>query len=163
MKKHRHYWKSAGMSGKIAYEVCRCEKKRERPTTKAERQHIKEMWRNAGRIHKLYHAFMKRFMDGTLTFKGQGYELSQRIERWAKHHPEVKQVRCDDSYHAGSDLFLIPHATDREYHGTTVVYVPQCTGEKPIEFFLYPVGHHEPLQRALADIKREHKRKRGWN
>lgn len=38
------------------------------------------------------------------------------------------------------------------YMGTTAVVIPQCTGEKPLEFFLYPCDRDE-LIAALVSIR----------
>lgn len=58
---------------------------------------------------------------------------------------------CDDTYFASSNLVLIEHASKTEYMGTTVVFIPQCTGEDPVEFFLYP-GHRECLVKFLKSL-----------
>ena len=93
-----------------------------------------------------------RFRTSNLVYKWSGFELAKRIEKWAKKWPnDIKIVRCDDAYHAGSDLVLIEHKAPVNYMGTTVLYIPQCTGEQPIEFFLYPC-HREELVKALNHI-----------
>ena len=86
------------------------------------------------------------------------HELSERIEQYTKKHPEIIVTRVDDNYFAGSDLVLIPHNDDKtkEYFGTTVVYVPQCTGEDPIRFFLYP-WHARGLLRALGQLQKTYR------
>lgn len=101
-------------------------------------------------IHRVWHDFAKRFMDNEgRTFKGAGHTFMARVNRWAKKYPDdVVIVGCDDAYYASSDLVLIEHKTETDYHGITVVYMPQCTGESPIAFFLYP-GHRDGLLSAL--------------
>jgi hypothetical protein len=92
-------------------------------------------------VHLVYHRFRRRFGDekSSLGFKTKGHKLMKAIEQWAKRYPtEVQILSCDDSFYAGSMLVLIEHRSVIDYMGTTVVYVPQCTGEQPIEFFLYP-------------------------
>lgn len=93
-----------------------------------------------------------RFRTSNLVYKWSGFELAKRIEKWAKRWPnDIKIVGCDDAYHAGSDLVLIEHKAPVNYMGTTVLYIPQCTSEQPIEFFLYPY-HRKELVRALQYI-----------
>lgn len=109
--------------------------------------------------HKFQHAFLQRDEQGNVdpyandwTFHGGANWAG--VERFAKRYPnDVWLVRCDDAHHASSDLILVDHKTRDQYMGTTVVYVPQCTGEKPIQFFLYP-SHRFRLAGALDTISR---------
>jgi hypothetical protein len=134
-------------------------------------------------IHAIWHDFQRRFYrtkfgrgwkkskNGTLVrtkreylvpdsyaptherFRWYGYDLMQRIEKWAAQFPhDVRVVGCDDSYHSGSDLVLIEHRTRDQYMGTTVVYLPQCSGDPPAQFFLYP-GHRDDLVCALQSVR----------
>lgn len=99
----------------------------------------------AHRVHKTHNGF-----------KWTGYELMQRFDKFAKKHPEVTICGCDDSYHACSYICLIPHRTDSQLWGTTVVIVPQMGPFPPTEIFLYP-GHSEGLIEALTSIVKEAK------
>lgn len=104
-------------------------------------------------VHDVWHDFRKRFMND-LTFKYKGYELMQKVTRWAKKYPaDVQIVGVDDNHFCGSDLVLIDSKTRDTYMGTSVVYIPQCSGEDPIQFFLYP-SHREALLAALTTIKK---------
>jgi hypothetical protein len=76
-----------------------------------------------------------------------------RVARWAKKYPEdVRIVGVDDSYYSGSDLVLIEHRGKVGYHGTTVIFIAQCSGDPPVRFFLYP-SHRDSLMAALMAIK----------
>jgi hypothetical protein len=110
-------------------------------------------------VHLIWHRFVKAFMKDKLKpgtsveeFKYTGYDLMKRVERWAKHYPtQVFVSRCDDAIFAGSLLVCIEHASKNSYHGTSVLYIPQCTGEPPIIFFLYP-GHRKELMGVLKKL-----------
>lgn len=78
----------------------------------------------------------------------------ERIEKWAKKYPgDVRFVSCDDDYHASGMLVLIEHRARASYMGTTAVFVPQCTGEPPVRFFLYP-RHTDRLIAALQKVRK---------
>jgi hypothetical protein len=44
------------------------------------------------------------------------------------------------------------------YWGTTFLYVPQCTGEPPIEFFFYD-NHAQSFLSVMKKIAGKHRRK----
>ena len=83
--------------------------------------------------------------------KAIGYDAICRMDKFVKKNPDVIDVRCDDSVHAGSDLYLIPHENKDEYWGTTVLFIPQCTNVQN-EFFLYP-NHLNKLIEELKKIQ----------
>lgn len=123
-------------------------------------------------IHALYHGFCKKFQKSVkhllpedrwikigkktikyryeLKWKWKGYELMDRVEEWAKKHPEVTIAHVDDDYFAGSDVVFIPHKSEKKFMGTTVLYIPQLTGEDPISFFMYP-GHARSMLRGIEN------------
>jgi predicted RNA-binding Zn-ribbon protein involved in translation (DUF1610 family) len=113
--------------------------------TKPERAYLKaqnkEMWRHSSAIHRTWHAFSRRFgkKEGR-GWKLKGYAFMEAVEKWAKKYPEVQIVAVDDNHHSSSALVLVPHFDKREkdYWGTTLVYIPQCSGEDAIDFFMYP-------------------------
>ena len=108
-------------------------------------------------VHYVYHKFVDKFMVvGKWKFKG--YDLIIAVERWALKYPsDVIVTYCDDSYHASSLLVFIKHqAIKHPYWGTTMVYIPQCTGENPIEIFLYPT-HATNLRACLAKLRKSNK------
>lgn len=128
--------------------------------TRSERAYLKaksaEMWRHSSSIHKTWHAFCRRFgRKDDRGWKLKGYDFMCAAEKWAKKYPEVQVVGVDDDHHASSSLILVPHYDKRrkDYWGTTVVYIAQCSGEEPITFFLYP-SHLEGLMDAFANIRR---------
>lgn len=77
------------------------------------------------------------------------------VEKWAAKYPkDVKVVRIDDSYHAGSRLFLIDHITKKKYFGITAVVITQCDNQPaPFEFFLYPDHQADLLAKLLGARK----------
>lgn len=122
-------------------------------------------------VHYVYHKFLKKFTKIIRTGKSRkiggkqyyftkeewrwtGYAMMRKVAEWAKQFPDYIEItRCDDDWHAGSDLVLIQHKDKKGYFGTTIVYIPQCTGEKPIRFFLYEC-HRKNLIKALQNIKK---------
>jgi len=155
----------------------------DRKSTKADINCIKNMFKCTPRtnIHRVWHDFSNKFtmiirIKGKPTKIGKkkfypreerwrwtGYDLMVRVEKWAKKYKnDVTIVRCDDNYHAGSKMVLIQHRKQHnaEYMGTSIVFIPQCTGENPSRIFLYP-DHHDSLIKALKEIKRRNIKK--WN
>lgn len=142
------------------------------------RKHKKEMADPARNIHYAYHKLCDKFVGQKRvpgkphTFLGKkyyptvdywklkGYALMKAMERFAKKYPDyVELVSCDDDYHAGSMIALIKHQKPNEYFGTTLLYIPQCTGEDPIRLFLYD-GHRTQLINALKSIAKAKKGKK---
>lgn len=67
-----------------------------------------------------------------------GYELMELAEQIAKQYPEhVHIANIDDSVHSNSLLMFVEHRCDKYYNGTSVFVIPQCSGEKPLRFFMY--------------------------
>lgn len=113
-------------------------------------------------VHLVWHDFLNTFMDKKTWSKWKciGYKLMRKVEKWAKKWPnDVQIVQCDDNVHASSDLILIKHRALKtgKYFGTSIVFIPQCTGENPIKFFLYP-SRHDELIKALTNTKNEHQK-----
>jgi hypothetical protein len=101
----------------------------------------RKMQKQIMHIHSVWHEFERRFKDphSQLKYKWIGYKLMCKIEKWAEKHPrEVKLSHIDDAFFAGSLAAFIYHRTKNDYMGVTVVIVPQCTDQQPMEFFLYP-------------------------
>jgi hypothetical protein len=111
-------------------------------------------------VHKVWREFtnkFKEFKDNEENYVCIGCDLEDKIQKWAKKYPDdVRIIGCDDSTFSSSCLVLIEHKSKDQYMGTTVVYIPQCTGEKPIEFFLYS-SHRDNLIEALLCINRQAK------
>lgn len=156
MRKHSHRWKRTAWSQRLIWEECRCGERWERPATPAEiKQNKKEQalsWKKSEFLHRLFHKILKKFGDGE-HFTMKGWDLMQAMRKFAKGHPEIQHAGVDDSSFSGSDIWLIPHYIDskkfgREYMGTTLLYIPQCSGEAPIEMFMYP-AHLEGVLKAL--------------
>jgi hypothetical protein len=130
--------------------------------TRTNRALRKREHKEIGDVHKCYHEFLRRFCekDDDAVFKYKGYDLMQRVERWAKRWShDVQLVHCDDDYHAGSLLVLIQHQQPHDYMGCTVVFIPQCTGEAPIRFFLYN-DDRDSLIKALDVVRKQARVKR---
>jgi hypothetical protein len=103
-------------------------------------------------VHLVWHDFEKRFFTPDGKWKYIGYTLMCKIKNWAKKFPtEVQIVSCDDSLFAGSILCLIEHRARTNYMGTSVIYVPQYTGEVATRFFLY-LEHRVELIDALGKL-----------
>lgn len=158
---HKHKFKASALgSSNTVYLTCKCGGKSERPMTAKEKVAYKK-YRKKDNTHKVWKNFCELFTnknaaDPTVPeFKYVGAELGDLIERWAKKYPnDVKITGCDDTYFSSSLLVFIEHKDDKAltYMGTTVVFIPQCSGEKPITFFLYP-GHTDKLIEVLKGIR----------
>lgn len=157
---------------KCGYSVELAAKPEERRFLKAE---FDEMLRGSTAIHKVSHAFDRKFMKAVkvgklikfcgkkiqpkkAVWRWKGYELMKRVEKYVKTHPEILVAGVDDDYFASSDLVLIPHNDEEtnRYFGTSVLYVPQCTGEDPVRFFLYP-DHARNLVDALETLSKTYR------
>lgn len=146
--------------------VCKtCEKRWDVPLTAEEKrlwlERMKQETQQMRDMNTLYGAFQEAFYqynqgehDG---WKYSGNELMERVEKFAKKHPEVMILSCDDSGNTGSMIVLIPHRTMSIYWGTTMVIIPQIFGE-PLEMFLYP-GHALGMEKALHVLNREARQK----
>lgn len=90
----------------------------------------------------------RSFNETELSRRFVGYDVMCKIEKYIKRClPEIKIIRCDDSYYAGSDILLIPHPK----HGITIIFIPQCTDVQN-QFFLYD-NHHKEFVDALIEMK----------
>lgn len=165
--KHKCRFKTSGFTGPFEKATKRsavlfqcsirdggCGKEISRPMTAKEIVHYNR-YHGTGDVHKVYHEFHRKFKlypnDGGKKYKYAGYASMTKIEKWAKKYPnDVRIVGCDDSHFSGSDIIMIEHKTKDRYMGTTVIYVPQNSGD-PAEFFLYP-NHRTNLMQALHDI-----------
>jgi hypothetical protein len=102
-------------------------------------------------LHKISKSFDKKFINIDEKEKFSGWPLIQAIEKWAKKHPTVKILRCDDTMFMSSILVMIPHETEDHYMGHTMVYVPQDAHVRLSECFLYPSDTNE-LFNVLSEI-----------
>lgn len=155
---HKHRYRLVGYNYKSLEFSCACgERTSRQPTNKEIKSivaHGNACNRRIKQIHSIWHSYLK------LQEKNKdkiGYDYIKIVEKWAKKYPSVQIVTCDDSCHATSRLVLIPHEIEDEYWGTSVVYMPQCTEEKSIDFFLYP-HHCSDLLKHLNDIHAKTKR-----
>src|SRR6267142_360604 len=152
---HKHRWHHAWSSSLATGFRCECGAKRERAATDFEKKMWKKHWKESTKrnkhLHSVWHDYMRSFIDVKKPLKG--YSLMVAVEKWAKKYPkDVTICSVDDAYHAGSVLVLIQHKlSPRKVWGVTVVYIPQCTGENQINFFLYPC-HYKPLAVALSKV-----------
>jgi hypothetical protein len=163
---HVHQWKRWGTRGvKFVEEGCQCGERRERVATKAEAKKLrvqsKLMWAQGKALHALWHSVAKRFKRDH-EWKERGWDLIEKLEKFSARRPQIRMVRVDDSSFSNSELVLVPHTYDTSklgctYMGTTVVFVAQCAGDPPVEFFLYP-NHLRNLIETLQEIEKEQNR-----
>lgn len=150
-KKHSYNFK------KMTFCCTKCNTLKSRKTTEKEKQIIDREWhrreKRAAVMHKDWWDFVDKFgaNDNCTKWKKRGYKLMTEVRDFAKTHRSIKTVTCDDASHATSELVLIPHKTRSEYWGTSIVVIPQCTGEDPTVFFLYP-ENLENLRNTLSSI-----------
>jgi hypothetical protein len=155
---HKCKWRRASHSLSTLFFMCSfpgCFKQMTKETTPEEKKLIKAMFNKNDDIHRVWHNFQKHFIDRPegepKSFKWKGYELSQKIERWAQKYPEdVHICAIDDSHFMSSDLVLIEHKSKKSWMGVSAVLV--CQNNDPVvQFFLYP-GHVENVMKALAKV-----------
>lgn len=157
---HEHVWtRKHTRADKFVGERCTCGAERERQATKAEKKEFKLVWKRGRAIHALWHQLAKRFKKTPKEWKMQGWDLIEALEEYTAKRPQIRTVRVDDSHFSNSDLLLIPHSYDSKklgcaYMGTTALFIAQCAGDAPVEFFLYP-NHLRHLIETLQGIERE--------
>jgi hypothetical protein len=82
------------------------------------------------------------------------YQLMRICEKFARKHPtDVYVSSCDDSVYAGSRLVYIVHESVDNWHGITVLMIPQCDGRPPAQFFLYE-SHLDCLIKKLTRLQK---------
>lgn len=109
-------------------------------------------------MFKVWRDFQHIFKDGSAWKIEDNYYLQEAIEQWANEQPKgsVDIVGCDDSYHSSSDLVLFHHIWaddqgEKQWWGTTCVFIAQCDGQPPSEFHLYP-RHAKALIDSLSNV-----------
>jgi len=105
-------------------------------------------------VHKVYHLFKKKFFnESNNSWNYKGYEMMEMIDKWAKKYPkEVEILGIDDSCNASSYMVLINQFESKKVlWGTTVIIIPQCDGQPPCEFFLYP-DHRKGITEAFKKL-----------
>ncbi len=148
-KRHAHRFRTASSTLDSVVERCRCGAERARAATPQEKKNHLDALRKAETVHRTWTAFAARFIDPrTGRFRAKGSDLIAQIELYARRRTEITALPCDDDHHAGSILVLIRHRSRDDYHGVTVLFVPQCTGEEPVRMFLYPCDAR-PLLEAM--------------
>lgn len=126
----------------------KCSEKEERPATEKEEADNRESNRLSAQLHKPFHEIVKATEDLS------SCEAMDKFAEFKEKYPEhVHIARIDDDHHCGSDLVFIEHRSEAYYWGTSVVVIPQCTGEAPLRFFMYP-GHMQNVLEAFAAIQR---------
>lgn len=168
---HSHYWRLLAHSKDSGDFFCSCGARGSRALTREEAKWSQRahdsMFTNGG-LHSAWHDFLKKFKKTeTLTILGKrvkqpsrewkyhGIQMMRKAESWAREWPDhVSVVRVDDDYHASSLLLLIQSRMERRVHGTSVVVIPQCTGEPASSFFLYD-SHSRSLIETLTSVRRQ--------
>lgn len=125
---------------------CRVEQKR--PATEEEKAEDEKKAILGSQIHTQWHEVSRMMGDES------GYPLLNIIDEIADKFPDhVHVASVDDGHHCGSSIMFVEHRSDEYYWGTSAVVVPQCTGEEPLQFFMYP-GHMQSVLQCLAEIQR---------
>lgn len=154
---HRHKFRVVAWQGDEVEFRCPCGERRQREMSRAELRRHRGEWGKPPAdldVHRVWHDFQRRFLTRADKWRWSGYALMTRVERWARQYPDdARIVNVDDDAFAGSHLVLVEHRARDRYMGTTAVFIPQCTGEPPARFFLYP-HHLFSLARALRAIRR---------
>jgi hypothetical protein len=136
---------------------CRCGKSEHVvKLTKEEKKAFKKSFFSYSGVNDLSHKLQKHINKSK---EQVGYGLMGQIDKFIAKNPQIIECHVDDDYHAGSSIYLIPHEDQYKLWGVSCMYVPQCTGEKPIRFFLYP-GHLNGLIEGLekmAAIAKKHR------
>lgn len=153
---NRCRYKLGGYSSNSASLRCSvCDNREERDLTdvghKVASRSLQEMI-DDNAVHETWWAFQKKFMPNRKRgWRWSGYDLMKRVADWAEGRADVHIVACDDDWFCSSSLVVIEHSAPRKWMGLTVVYIPQCTGEQPISFFLYP-NHATTLVKLLKTL-----------
>ena len=146
-------WATTGRKETLTVlETCTiCGEERKRPGTDQEKAEYRCFFDDDpdGDIHAVYHEFSEIL---EILQDKHNYSIIEMADEFTEvYHEDTQLVPVDDEAHCGSSLVLIDHENDREYWGTTVVYLPQCSGVRA-EFFLYP-HHRRALIKALQVIE----------
>lgn len=96
-------------------------------------------------LHTPAHLFRAR-IKGLVGFEAMEEARKAMKEINKKYHGRIREVRCDDAGHAGSAIFLVTHERKNEWMGISMVFIPQTTGEKPIQLFLYPEDQENMME-----------------
>lgn len=178
-KPHRHRFKPSAVTSKTLTISCKCGATRSRELSHAEQSAMKHSLKDEASIHTLWHKIVERIdVVATYPSKGakprlRGWDAQLWMGRFVARHPTVVRCHVDDAVFSNSALYLVPgygvnpphpkgteriHSflpkPGREWFGVQVLYVPQCTGEQPTSFFLYPSDHTSLLAglKALARV-----------
>ena len=183
MSRHKHKWEILSYSiNEICFACFKCKESIIRKPNKIESAWIKKYNKSnihtkpENDVHRVWHKFINKFTESTtgpMQWKCIGHTLEKSVEVFAKRYPnDVHITSCDDDFFCGSSLVFIEHKSSTSYMGVSVVYVPQCTGENPICFFLYPCHANELInvlkllignRKSFISIEREHARKHTEN
>lgn len=87
-----------------------------------------------------------------------GWDAIRKAEAWVDRTRGVYNVGLDDDMATSSALIVVPHEDRKTYHGATFMFIPQCTGEKPIRFFMYDHSVVQ-LMKVLKKLHAKHKKK----
>lgn len=159
---HKHRWRMHSVSESLNVRIverCRCGERRERAPKYFESLALDAKHKNRDRaVEEVFVAkqdFVRLFKNEDRTWKYDGYELMELVEKWASRHDGVHVLSCDDGSHASSSMCIIENQTSDHWMGLTVYVIPQHYA--PSEYFLYP-EHHDPMLKVLKQLKR----KRRW-
>lgn len=176
MTAHTHRFVRCGTQGlgksrktTFILECCRCSARRERPATTEE----------CAEIRKGHQLFFERIRKMDVAFRPvqrlfKKYEnASDQASKWAfmqamhrlqKKFPEyIFEARVDDNCFAGSDLWFVSHKYEdptlgRAYWGTSILYIGQCSDDRPVLFFAYPDSHMKSILSVVQKLDAEARR-----
>ena len=118
-------------------------------------------------IHSIYFKFHEHFYNKNkheIDYKwaeyGTGCDFVDKVKEYQKNNPEILLASCDDEDHANANFVFIPHKTDTEWMGTTVIYMRQSGWS--VDFFLYP-NQLNSVMKALAKLQQMEQNCKGKN
>lgn len=137
---------------KLTLRCVKCGSIKSRPASKLESRHLSKQSFD-GDVHRTIHDFSAKFIGQNHEYKWTGWDLIQRVERWAENKKDVYTSSCDDEVFSSSMIVYIDHRSKKAYMGTTVIFIPQNSGSIS-QLFLYP-GHLNEMIDVLTKIKKD--------
>ncbi len=163
---HKHTWKLSSYSGLSAFFNCsKCEARVEKVLDKKEQKLVENSFsehsEHSKKLHGLWWKFAKAVatLDYPTKWQERGYALMEMIRNFADKNQEIEVCPCDDLAHSTSLIAFIPHQTEDEFWGVSMICVPQLEGE-PTGLFLYP-EHVDHLIKTLTEFKKKHRALKG--
>lgn len=106
-------------------------------------------------VHHIFHPFIEKVKEWKETISGSNSELQDFMLELVDSDPlfkdSIQVCRVDDHWFMSSFVFIIPHATNYEYMGMSVWFVPQNQEQTDCQFFMYP-GHSESVLSGINAV-----------